>query len=60
MTQDRYLSRGRIHPQVADLLDRTIGINDDSQKLILKNPLPWGGWGSNPRPTDYESAALTN
>jgi hypothetical protein len=19
----------------------------------------WGGWGSNPRPTDYESAALT-
>lgn len=21
---------------------------------------PWGGWGSNPRPTDYESGALTN
>jgi hypothetical protein len=19
----------------------------------------WGGWGSNPRPADYESAALT-
>jgi hypothetical protein len=24
MTQDRYMSRGRIHPQVADLLDRTV------------------------------------
>ena len=24
MTQDKYLSRGRIHPQVADLLDRTV------------------------------------
>ena len=24
MTQDRYMSRGRIHPAVADLLDRTI------------------------------------
>ena len=21
--------------------------------------IEWGGWGSNPRPTDYESAALT-
>jgi hypothetical protein len=21
--------------------------------------MPWGGWGSNPRPADYESAALT-
>jgi hypothetical protein len=20
----------------------------------------WGGWGSNPRPADYESAALTS
>jgi hypothetical protein len=20
----------------------------------------WGGWGSNPRPRDYESPALTN
>jgi integrase len=24
MTQDKYLSRGRIHPQVADLLDRVV------------------------------------
>jgi hypothetical protein len=24
MTQDRYTTRGRIHTQVADLLDRTI------------------------------------
>ena len=24
MTQDRYMSRGRVHPQVADLLDRAV------------------------------------
>jgi integrase len=24
MTQDKYLTRGRVHPQVADLLDRTV------------------------------------
>jgi integrase len=24
MTQDRYMSRGRIHTQVAELLDRTV------------------------------------
>jgi len=29
MTQDRYMSRGRVHPQVADLLDRTVAINDE-------------------------------
>jgi integrase len=29
MTQDRYMSRGRVHPQVADLLDRAIAINDE-------------------------------
>jgi integrase len=29
MTQDRYMARGRIHTQVADLLDRTVGINDE-------------------------------
>ncbi len=28
MTQDRYMSRGRIHNQVADLLDRTVRTND--------------------------------
>jgi integrase len=29
MTQDRYMTRGRIHTQVADLLDRTVRINDE-------------------------------
>lgn len=30
MTQDRYMSRGRVHNQVADLLDRTVtDINDE-------------------------------
>ena len=24
MTQDRYMTRGRVHPQVADLLDRAV------------------------------------
>jgi hypothetical protein len=27
MTQDRYMARGRVHTEVADLLDRTI--NDE-------------------------------
>jgi hypothetical protein len=26
---------------------------------VLGSVEPWAGWGSNPRPTDYESAALT-
>jgi hypothetical protein len=42
MTQDRYMTRGRIHTQVADLLDRTVRItdeNDDSRWMILKNRL---------------------
>jgi hypothetical protein len=26
----------------------------------LPGRLRWGGWGSNPRPADYESAALTS
>ena len=30
------MSRGRIHTQVADLLDRTVRINGDLAKLILK------------------------
>jgi hypothetical protein len=29
MTQDRYMTRGRIHTQLADLLDRTVRINDE-------------------------------
>lgn len=30
MTQDRYMSRGRVHTQVADLLDRSVtDINDE-------------------------------
>ncbi|MDT7720566.1 MAG: hypothetical protein QOE94_1577, partial [Mycobacterium sp.] len=29
MTQDRYMSRGRVHTQVAELLDRAVTINDE-------------------------------
>jgi integrase len=29
MTQDRYMARGRVHTEVADLLDRTVAINDE-------------------------------
>lgn len=32
MTQDRYISRGRIHTEVAALLDRAIGERDNSAK----------------------------
>ncbi len=32
MTQDRYLSRGRVHTQVADLLDRLVCEPDDRRK----------------------------
>jgi hypothetical protein len=32
MTQDRYMSRGRIHSQVADLLDRTVRTRDSPDK----------------------------
>lgn len=28
-------------------------------RTILPGDARWGGWDSNPRPTDYESAALT-
>ena len=30
-TQDTYMARGRLHTQVADLLDRTVGINGDKR-----------------------------
>lgn len=29
MTQDKYMTRGRIHTEVADLLDRTVAISDE-------------------------------
>jgi hypothetical protein len=29
MTQDRYMARGRVHTEVADLVDRTVAINDE-------------------------------
>jgi integrase len=32
MTQDRYMSRGRVHTQVADLLDRLVREPDDRRK----------------------------
>jgi hypothetical protein len=30
MTQDRYTTRGRVHTQVADLLDRTVAKSGQS------------------------------
>ena len=32
MTQDRYMSRGRVHTQVADLLDRAVAATDDADR----------------------------
>ena len=29
MTQDRYMKRGGVHQQVADLMDRAVDINDE-------------------------------
>jgi integrase len=29
MTQDKYMARGRVHTQVAELLDRAVAINDE-------------------------------
>jgi hypothetical protein len=29
MTQDRYMTRGRVQTQVAELLDRAVRINDE-------------------------------
>jgi hypothetical protein len=29
MTQNVYMTRGRMHTQVAELLDRTVAINDE-------------------------------
>jgi hypothetical protein len=29
VTQDRYMSRGRVHTQVAELLDHSVHINDE-------------------------------
>jgi hypothetical protein len=48
-----------------EALNETCQLAEDPRTLFfsLKNPvenLMWGGWGSNPGPTDYESVALTN
>ncbi|SHT37024.1 phage-related integrase [Mycobacteroides abscessus subsp. abscessus] len=29
MTQDRYMVRGRVHKEVAEMLDRELGISDE-------------------------------
>ena len=61
MTQDKYMTRGRQHSEVADLLDKAVAINDGFPiPSYGKGHLPWGGRGSNPRPMDYESTALTD
>jgi hypothetical protein len=50
------LSHGRLlHP--GSIKDRPKQLSDVSRSRT--KPL-WGGRGSNPRPTDYESAAPTN
>lgn len=37
MTQDRYMSRGRIHTQVADLLDRAVKEPDGQKNILVCN-----------------------
>ena len=33
--------------------------SEGARFYVLAVQARWGGWGSNPRPADYESAALT-
>ena len=33
MTQDRYMSRGQLHPQVAQLLERTVASDDEDRAI---------------------------
>jgi integrase len=38
MTQDVYMSRGRVHTEVAAVLDRAVGITDESTSSDVGNP----------------------
>lgn len=51
---DNAIATGRQDPSVtaSDQLSRW---SETAPRTVLR----WGGWDSNPRPTDYESAALT-
>lgn len=49
----RKAQKGR-HMRVAALLSVLSQVERFSPWVLR-----WGGWDSNPRPTDYESAALT-
>lgn len=61
LSDEQLGSRGRTHTAVADLLDRTDAVNDGWHLSRLREvPSTWGGRGSNPRPMDYESTALTD
>ena len=37
MTQDRYMKRKGVHQEVADLMDRAVDVNDDSNAESRKN-----------------------
>src|SRR6185437_5561379 len=45
----------RSHARQANLTHNSF----NAAQGVLFEHLTWGGWGSNPRPADYESAALT-
>ncbi len=50
---------GRTQPHIVTAL-KIAGIpRFRGSKPLSRGFEEWGGWGSNPRPTDYESAALT-
>jgi integrase len=36
VTQDRYMARGRVHAEIAELLDRTVAITMNKRWMILK------------------------
>jgi hypothetical protein len=51
----QHSSRGHVHLQVAELLDRTVKTTKNIDSEVGLFSLFSGGRGSNPRPTDYES-----
>ena len=58
------MSRGQVHTQVADLLDRTVTMNDEKRWIssngARKWSLKWDRRDSNPRPTDLQKAILSD
>jgi len=66
--KDRHTGLAKLNSAVYEVHKKCIDPSDlapklkskESRTLPIEGFIEWGGRGSNPRPTDYESAALTN